>query len=273
MSGLLVKFWGVRGGIPTPEASNLAYGGNTPCVEIRFRDRLRLILDAGTGLRGLGNAMVQERQDPPAQTHVFLSHFHWDHIQGLPFFAPLYSSDWKLTIHSSRPVPELQAALTTQMNHPYFPAAAAIRAEVTHRQLSSAGVALEELTVRPFALHHPGGSTGYRIDSPGASIVFATDHEHGDAAGDSSLRQHAEGADLLIYDAQYTPQEYEDRKGWGHSTWLEGARLAESAGVKQLILFHHDARRSDSGVSELEQAARTVFGNTIAVREGWIREF
>ncbi|MBI5086300.1 MAG: MBL fold metallo-hydrolase [Acidobacteria bacterium] len=263
-----LKFWGVRGGTPTPDVSKLAYGGHTPCVEVRLGGQLKLILDAGSGLRSLGAAMEAERGDSPAEAHLFLSHFHWDHIQGLPFFAPLYSPDWRLTIHSGRPVPEVQAALATQMSHPYFPAAATVRAQLEHRQAGRTGAKIDDLSVLAFALNHPGGSTGYRIDSPYGSIVFATDHEHGDPAGDSRLRLHVQDADILIYDSQYTPAEYEFKKGWGHSTWLEGARLAASAGVKQLILFHHDPERDDDGVSRLEEAAMSVFPNTIAAREG-----
>lgn len=262
----------MRGSIPTPDAGNLGYGGNTACVEIQYGDRLRLILDAGSGLRMFGLALGEQCRTSSGRAHVFLSHFHWDHVQGLPFFTPLYSPNCSLTFHSAYPISELETALATQMRAPHFPAEAAIRARREYRQVNSEGVDLGGVRVRAFALNHPGGSTGYCIDAPGASLVFATDHEHGDAASDARLLEYSRGADVLIYDAHFTPQEYEHRKGWGHSTWLEGARVAKEAGAKQLILFHHEPEHGDEEITRIVDAARAVFENTLGAREGWSRE-
>jgi phosphoribosyl 1,2-cyclic phosphodiesterase len=263
----------VRGSIPTPEVSHLGYGGNTACLEIRYGDQLRLIIDAGSGLRRLGLALSETPPQSDGDTHLFLSHFHWDHVQGLPFFVPLYHPDWKLTFYSARPVGELEAALATQMRAPHFPAEAAVRASREYRRVEPGGVRLGAITIQAFALNHPDGCVGYRIDAPHASLVYATDHEHGrDPASDHRLREYARGADVLIYDAQFTPQEFEFKKGWGHSTWLEGAGVARDAGVKQLLLFHHDPERGDGEVSEIVDQARAVFENTAGAREGWSAE-
>jgi phosphoribosyl 1,2-cyclic phosphodiesterase len=259
MPALDLTFWGVRGSIPTPVAVNLGFGGNTACISIRFPGHPPLIFDAGSGIRALGMTLHEE----PA-VNLFLTHFHWDHIQGIPFFAPLYDPKVSTTIHSSADPADLQSILAAQMLPPYYPVP---MPKLEYRQNQAAGTRIGDLVIRPFPLHHPNGATGYRIESPDASIVYASDHEHGDAGADAILLQHANRADILIYDAQYTPAEYEHRRGWGHSTWREGAKLARDARVKQLILFHHDPQRTDRQLDAIVREARTHFENTIAAKE------
>jgi phosphoribosyl 1,2-cyclic phosphodiesterase len=255
-----LTFWGVRGSIPTPVPENLGYGGNTSCLAIRLPGHPPLIFDAGTGIRALGSALANE-----TTLHLFLTHFHWDHIQGIPFFAPIYHPNCDTTIHSSANPADLERILAAQMLPPYYPIA--MPAHLAYRQNDSAPIRIGDLLVRPFPLHHPNGATGYRIESPDASIVYASDHEHGDPETDAVLRTAAGGADILIYDAQYTPEEYEHRRGWGHSTWLEGVKLARDAGVKELILFHHDPYRTDSQLDAIVREAQQEFENTIAAKE------
>jgi len=265
---LRLKFWGVRGSIPTPEAGTLGHGGNTACVQVQYGDRVSLIFDAGSGSRQLGHVLVNGSDSGDRTTPIFLSHCHWDHIHGLPFFAPLYRPGWKVVFYSTYPGGELEARLGAQLKPPYFAAESAIRAAREYRQMGPDGVEFGGLTVRSFPLNHPGGCAGYRIDSPSRSVVYATDHEHGDPASEQALRQWAKDVDILIYDAQFTPEEYPKRRGWGHSTWLEGTRVASDSGVKQLVLFHHDPEHDDQTLSRMLAEAQAEFPNTICAKEG-----
>jgi len=266
---LLLRFWGVRGSVPTPQAENLSYGGNTSCLEVRCDGGPPLIFDAGTGIRRLGLSLLKEFERQGGTASLFLTHFHWDHIQGLPFFAPLYQSAWRLAIHAACAAGFIEKTLGFQLKGPYFTAESAIRAECSYAQVGPGGMQADGLAVRAFPVFHPGGAVGYRVESPRASIVYITDHEHGDRSSDAMLRRHARGADILIYDAQFTPQEHAEREGWGHSTWAEAARLAKEAGAGQLILFHHDPEHDDQTVSAIVAEAAQEFPNTLGATEGW----
>jgi phosphoribosyl 1,2-cyclic phosphodiesterase len=258
-----LTFWGVRGSTPTPVDANLGFGGNTTCIEIR-NGKDRIIIDAGSGIRELGRALAA--QNGPQKIDLFLTHFHWDHIQGIPFFAPLLTAGNKVTFHSCLPATELRERLERQMSNPYFTldfnAVAAEREFCQTRSFRSG-----ELSVNTFPLHHPQGAFGYRIESAGKVIVVATDLEHGDVHLDKVLREFSTGADVLIYDAQYTPAEYQTRKGWGHSTYAEAARVARDAQVNQLVLFHHDPTHDDVKTAQIVSETKLLFENTIAAKE------
>ncbi|MFT3773759.1 MAG: MBL fold metallo-hydrolase [Minicystis sp.] len=266
-----ITFWGVRGSIASPGPDTAGVGGNTSCVEVQCGST-RLILDAGTGVRRLGDKLLGEG---PVDATVLLSHLHWDHIQGLPFFVPAYLPTTKLQIvGSGGGVASLRDVLTTQMTAPVFP----VRLDELGAQLSLREVKSGETfwvgdaRVRAAKLNHPGGVLAYRIDYDGRSVVYATDTEHY-ACVDPTLRALAEGADVLIYDSQYTPEEYRgdggrSKVGWGHSTYVAGAELARAAGVGQYVLFHHDPQRNDAGVVEVERKARELFPSSVAAREG-----
>jgi phosphoribosyl 1,2-cyclic phosphodiesterase len=270
--GMRIKFWGVRGSIASPGPDTAKVGGNTSCVEVRCGET-RLVLDAGTGLRRLGESMLAERG--PRDTTLLLSHFHWDHIQGLPFFVPAYLPDTKLTIiGGANGLMTVRDALQHQMVAPVFP----VRLDELGAQLSTRevrpGQVLEvgEAKITVAKLNHPGGVFAYRIEHDGRSVVYATDTEHY-ACMDPTLRALAEGADVFIYDSQYTPDEYKgvggrSKVGWGHSTYVEGCELAKAAGVGKYVLFHHDPQRTDAKVEELEELARGLFAESVAAREG-----
>lgn len=268
-----ITFWGVRGSIASPGPETVGVGGNTSCVEVRCGSS-RIILDAGTGARKLGDALVREG---PVEATVLLSHLHWDHIQGLPFFVPAYLPGSKLEIvGSANGAGSLRDALATQMAAPSFPVRLdELGAQIALRE-ARAGEAFDvgEVHVKIARLNHPGGALAYRVEHEGRALVYATDTEHY-ACVDPALRALADGADVLIYDAQYTPEEYRgdggrSRVGWGHSTYVAGAELARACGARKLVLFHHDPRRTDAGVAEIERLARDLFPASIAAREGLV---
>jgi phosphoribosyl 1,2-cyclic phosphodiesterase len=263
-----LHFWGVRGSIATPRPDNLRHGGNTACLDVRLPTGEILIFDCGTGLRNLG-VYLDETHAPEDELRIFFTHFHWDHMQGIPFFLPLYSAEHRVVFTSSLPPEELRQLLEGQMSAPYFPIPFDFMpAQQEFLQIGDQPHRVGDFSVSSFSLHHPQGCSGYRIEANGASIVYASDHEHGDAATDRALRRHAAHADILIYDAQYTPDDYVAHQGWGHSTWLEATRVARDAEVGQLILFHHEPSRTDAQLDAIVESARREFPNTVAAIEG-----
>ena len=246
LHGLSVTFWGVRGSIPTPGPDTMRYGGNTSCVEV-CGGGTRVALDGGTGLRRLGGALMA--QGEPSELHLFLSHLHWDHIQGIPFFTPAFLPGNKVHFYGEAKGPlSLKSILEAQMTSPNFPVPLSImRSEMSFTELSPQGeVMMGALKARTTPLNHPNGCLGIRISHQGRSVVYTTDTEH-DPSGviDKRIVELALGADALIYDAMYTDEEYTTRVGWGHSTYREALRVAEAAGVKSLYFFHHDPEHDD----------------------------
>lgn len=272
MTGLRVRFWGVRGSFPTPAASHLGYGGNTSCIEISADSGARFIVDAGTGLRDLGLAM-QSSAVTPETIRLLLTHFHGDHVQGLPFFMPLYDAGQRIAFYSGYPPLELKTALEGAMIRPYFPVQLAdLPGRREFFQIKASGEEMEGVRVKPFRLNHPQGAWGFRMERGQASVVHAFDYEHGSDEHERDLIEHCRGAGLLIYDAQYTPGEYPERQGWGHSTWAEAVRIAGLAGVKRLMLFHHDPSHDDAAIDEILARARLEFPSVEAAREGMMVE-
>ena len=276
-----ITFWGVRGSIPCPGPDTVGVGGNTSCVEVRAGKAV-LVFDGGTGLRLLGKRMLKEM---PFTAHLFFSHVHWDHIQGFPFFDPAFVPGNVIHLYGGNNVSRtLEETLAGQMDHPSFPVhLAEMGAQMVFHSVS--GVTPVEVdagdgtkaVVRAAPGNHPNGVWAYRVEHAGKSVVYATDTEHY-AVVDPKLTNLAQDADILIYDAQYTPEEYAGKSGgipklgWGHSTYEEAVKLAQAAGVKRLVLYHHDPMQSDAAVADKERRARELFPACEAAREGLVLE-
>ena len=273
-----ITFWGVRGSIPTPGPDTVEIGGNTSCVEVRAGKSL-LVFDGGTGLRMLGKKLVQEM---PLTAHIFFSHVHWDHIQGFPFFDPAFVKGNTIHLYGGNNVSRtLEETLAGQMDHPSFPVHLTdMGAKMTFNDLEE-GQELEiddgvggVVKVRTARGNHPNGVWIYRVEHGGKAIVYATDTEHYKEV-DQNLVDLARDVDVLIYDSQYTPEEYAGttgsggpKVGWGHSTFDEAVKLAATAGARKLLLFHHDPLQTDAMVREKERRARALFPNATAAYEG-----
>ncbi|MBL0219903.1 MAG: MBL fold metallo-hydrolase [Myxococcales bacterium] len=264
---MTVRFLGVRGSIATPGADKTA-GGNTACVEVTAGDT-RIILDAGTGLRTLGDERMAKG---PRHSTILLSHLHWDHVAGLPFFTPIYVPGHRVEIASGpNGVMPHDEAIRSLFRAPFFPVDyAQLADQVSTRELrANEKFTIGDITITMAKLNHPDPVYGFRLEHGGHSIVYATDTEHF-ACVDPTLKKLAAGADILIYDSQYTPEEYPSKVGWGHSTWLAGAELARAAGVPQLVLFHHDPNRTDAQLAQIEADAQANLAGTVAAREGLV---
>ena len=273
-----ITFWGVRGSIPSPGPDTVGVGGNTSCVEVRA-GKLLLIFDGGTGLRLLGKTLLKEM---PITAHLFFSHVHWDHIQGFPFFDPAFVAGNVINLYGGNNVSRtLEETLAGQMDHPSFPVHLTDMGAKMHFHDILEGKSLEldagdgtMAVITSAHGNHPNGVWAYRVDHGGHSVMYATDTEHY-AVVDPRLAALAKGVDVLIYDSQYTPEEYAgnagsggSKVGWGHSTFDEAVKLAKAAGSKRLVLYHHDPMQNDAAVAEKERRARELFPNCEAAREG-----
>jgi phosphoribosyl 1,2-cyclic phosphodiesterase len=267
-----LRFWGVRGTVTCPGPETLRYGGNTACIEVMCSGQ-RLILDAGTGLRALG-ASLNGRHD--LKGHIFLTHTHIDHIIGFPFFRPAYSANNRFELwagHLGGETGALEGVLADLMRAPIFP----VPLNIMHACIAfhdfAAGAAIEPVpgvTLRTTPLNHPNGATGYRVEHAGRSFCYATDTEHRAGGLDRNILELIAGSELLIYDATYTEAEYARFRGWGHSTWNEGVRLCEAAGVPRLIAFHHDPDHTDADLDRVAaELARALPGSQVA-QEGMV---
>lgn len=278
MAPIKIKFWGVRGSIPTPGPRTTRYGGNTSCVEINFPNNPRFIIDAGSGIRELGKELLKAAE--PVTSYIFLSHFHWDHIQGLPFFKPAFKPGNHFIIYGcDEPDVDLTKIISMQMNPIYFPVAVEdMRAKVEFRTAKEGTFQVEGVTIQSQFMNHPGYTLGYRFNYDGKSVIYISDNEpfrqliEGKASDEeSSLRDRFENfvdnkedqlmefiseADLLIHDTQYFPHEYEERITWGHSPYTYTVDIAVKARVKKLVLFHHDPDHDDETVDKIAELSR-----------------
>lgn len=275
MARLSFRFWGVRGSLPAAGAHTVRYGGNTPCLEVRAADRT-FIVDMGSGLRALGESIGFG----PHVATVLMTHYHYDHVQGLPFFGPMYNPKNRFEIYG--PLYEgghVRDVLAGQMTRPYFPVGLeVIRAALDFRDVGPDQVLqFGEARVSTAALNHPGGSLGYRFEADGKALVYCTDVEHDGGKQDEQLIHFARNADVFILDAMYTPDEYlgkvgGSKKGFGHATWEFAVSAAQRAGVKHLVLCHHDPARSDDALDAILAQARQGFPRSTAATEGELVE-
>jgi len=272
-----LSFWGVRGSTPTVDPATWRYGGNTPCLELIAPDGTQFILDCGTGLRMLGSRWAAPNGGKAPETQILVTHYHWDHIQGIPFFSPLYVENNEFHFYSFRSKylgrDSLKQVFEAQMALPYFPVdMSAMNAKRKFKEVDGGDtfkVGENKITAR--WLNHPQGCLGFRIETPAGTVAYATDNEPGDAKLDESLRELAAGADIFINDAQFTPEQLETtRKGWGHSTWQEGVKVARHAAAKTLVLFHHDPDSTDRMVDSILRQAREEFDSVFAASEGMV---
>jgi len=267
-----VNFWGVRGSISSPGAKTVRYGGNTPCVEMCVGGK-RLIFDGGTGIRVLGQSLLSKM---PVEGHIFFTHSHWDHIQGFPFFTPAFVKGNCFHIYGAV-APDgstIEKRLHDQMSHPNFPVPLQVMgAELQFHDIEIGSVTkLDDVVVETALLNHPGQAVGYRINWQGHAAAYVTDTEHFPDHLDENILFLAQDADVMIYDATYTDEEYHSKQsskvGWGHSTWQEAVKIAEAARVKKLVIFHHDPLHSDDTLDCIGEQVAQAFPDSLMAREG-----
>ncbi len=266
-----LRFWGVRGTVPTPAADKVRFGGNTSCLAVALGDREHLILDCGTGVRLLGNSLASPAGGVARRFHLFFTHYHFDHVEGLPLFHPLYDPHSTITIYGFNAHGQgSRQILESLIRPPYFPVTLAhVPSKLDYVALDGSPIEIGDVRVSSLPLNHPDGSFSFRLEHGARRIVYATDHEHGDPTTDQALIEFARDADCLIYDATYMQTEYESlRRGWGHSTWYAAVRTALAARVRQLVLFHHHPEHKDEELERVLAVAREEFAATELAREG-----
>ncbi|GAB6053270.1 MBL fold metallo-hydrolase [Magnetospira thiophila] len=261
-----IKFWGTRGSIACPSPNHMRYGGNTSCLEVETGDHL-VILDAGTGIRPLGTELLKRGV---GAAHILLTHTHWDHINGFPFFAPAYVPSGKFHVLAGHLTGQggIEHVFDRQMADPTFPVPLAAMQSNPKFEDFKAGDRFElvpGVAVRTCPLNHPNGATAYRIDHAGKSLCYITDTEHVPGVHDQHILDLIEGADLVVYDSTYTEAEFPTKVGWGHSTWNEGMALCKLAGARKLGIFHHDPGHEDDFMDKLSAEANAAWPDHVVV--------
>ena len=256
-----IKFWGTRGSIPSPGPHTLEFGGNTSCVEVLLNCGKRLVIDGGTGLRLLGKHLMEEAS--PVSIHLLLSHGHWDHLLGIPFFTPIYQASTEILVDGWPPAFQaMTRVFDSHMGDGFFPVAFDnLKARIDYlNRLAHGPLEVNGARIDAIPTNHPQGGFGFRIKEDGHTMVFITDSELGADRGQRlpEFIEFVRNCDLLIHDAQYLPEDMLERRGWGHSTYEEVVTLARKAGVHNLILTHHDPSRTDAEVEKIIELARRL---------------
>jgi len=256
---MIIRCWGARGSVPVSGKPFLTYGGDTTCIEIRTSDSQVIIIDAGSGICSAGNKLHKEKQD---SCHLLFTHLHLDHVIGFPFFDLLYSETSTITIYDSvflkKPI---KSALSAIMNSPYFPFSfQKIKAHLSFKKIQDKTFTIGSAAITPVQLNHPEGGAGFKITEEDKIFVFLTDNELGEPYGKGhsfqTYRDFSSQADLLIHDAEFTPEEYNNKKHWGHSSYMDALYLALDSGVKQFGLFHHHQQRTDDQIDAMVEKCR-----------------
>lgn len=281
MSNAYLRFWGVRGSYAAPFASHLSVGGNTSCVEIRADNHV-LICDAGTGIIPFGNQLLQQKE--LRELMIILTHYHWDHVCGLPFFVPAFVPDWKINFFGpGDDEAEIKKHVSAQMQAPYFPVGTeSWLANINYLTPNSKGLKHGPITIEYNNVHHPGTTYGYRMRVNGKTVIYISDNECKFIEKSVSNRQDElndeektlyndmikeehqseldliRNADILIHDAQYTPEDYQKKRGWGHSCYIDAINMAIDAGVKELYLYHHDPNYDDNAITAIHKHAEQI---------------
>ncbi len=263
-----IKFWGVRGSIPTPGKNFSKFGGNTSCVELSVNNR-SIIFDMGSGIVNLGNHIIKNNIK---KFDILLSHFHYDHTCGLPFFKPAFNKDYKFTIRSGieKTRSKTLEVLKKQISSPSFP--------ITVKEFSAnikycdfkigRDFYIDKLKVKTILLNHPNGAVGYRVQYKKKAICYITDHEHDLKEKNKNLLKFLHNADVLIYDSTYDDRNFKNFVGWGHSTWQEATRLANECNIKKLFIFHHNPDNNDKKMDYIEAACKKISNNFLVAKEG-----
>ena len=269
-----VRFWGTRGTIPTPGSATVRTGGNTSCVDIFTSDQQSIIIDAGTGIRPLGNQLVKDQKGNNGRIlgTLLFSHTHWDHIQGFPFFLPGFMRNNRFVVIGQKKIGQkLQSVLAGQVVEPYLPFGyRELRADLIVKEIHNGETMIigDDTVVTAYELDHPGGCLGYRLENRQTIVTYCSDTTHREGTLNENVLKLAQNADLLIHDAQYTPEKKALYPDYGHSSWQDAAEVALSADVKLLALFHHDPDVHDDQLFEVLAQTRKIFPRTILAREG-----
>ncbi len=266
----LLRFWGVRGSIPTADLEQSMIGGNTSCVELTTADGSHIIFDGGTGIRGLGNHIARQH-DQPYDIHLFLSHTHWDHIIGIPYFSPIHQPFANIHIYGpQRAIDPLEEIIMGLFQSPYFPLGSQdIKARMTFKELKEGEHGFGHGFKVIYAPHpHPNGAISYRVEANNRAVTYVTDIEHTKERLVPSVIELSREADVLIHDSQFHTDDLPAHRSWGHSSWEECTEVAQLAGVKELFLFHFDPNYTDFDVLDMERRALAVFPHTTAARQG-----
>ena len=258
---MLIRCWGARGSIPVSGAEYERYGGDTTCIEIRTRNDEVIVIDAGSGIRRLGNRLIREKRH---SFHMLFTHAHWDHILGFPFFKPVYTRESSIRIFGCSYTREtIQGLLSRTMQSPYFPFEFAdLQADLSYQEICGESFPIHSVTVTPIPLSHPNRGMGYKFQEDGQSFVFLTDNElgykHLGGLDFQDYVEHCRGADLLIHDAEFTSEEYPSTRSWGHSIVPDALKLATEAGVKRFGIFHHNQERVDEKIDQIVEDCRRI---------------
>ena len=256
-----IRFWGTRGSIPAPGAQTLEFGGNTSCVEVILASGRRVVIDGGTGFRLLGKHLLENNL--PCQLHLLLTHGHWDHLLGIPFFIPIYQETTEILVDGWPPAFQgMTRVFDSNMGDGFFPVAFDhLKARIDYlNRLAHGPLNLDGVRIDAINLNHPQGGFGFRFREGKHTMVFITDNELGAAKGKRipEFVEFVSGCDLLIHDAQYLPADFPERRGWGHSTYAEAVDLAIRAGAHNLLLTHHDPARTDVEVEKIIDLSRQL---------------
>ncbi|MBI5491950.1 MAG: MBL fold metallo-hydrolase [Deltaproteobacteria bacterium] len=258
---MIIRCWGSRGSIAVSGKEFTKYGGDTTCIEVRSDSGDLIIIDAGTGIRALGSKLIREKR---RDINLLLTHAHWDHLSGFPFFKPIYRKDYEIKVYGPQATQvSLKKIISKTMTAPYFPIELEdINARITFLGMGHKSYSIGSVKIETIPLSHPNQGVGYRLEEDGKSFVFLTDNElnyrHPYGLEYRDYVKFSRGADLLYHDAEYSREEYRETKGWGHSVYLDTVDLALDAGVKALGLFHQNQERSDAGVRKIERECRKI---------------